>query len=130
MSGALLHARYFHVVYTQREVLLQDALQKTETGVTLRARRWVDYTRKREELPFGASQTPTLLAGGHRFPCTYLCCKGLKHLKVESQVYSAWKASCSSHSGWFTPDALPLTFCLGVSQIISSDLLSSGLEHT
>lgn len=54
MSGALIHARYFHAVYTQREVLLQDALQKTETGVALRARRWVDYMRKREELPFGA----------------------------------------------------------------------------
>lgn len=67
MSGALLHAHYFHVVYTQREVLLQDALQKTETGVALRARRWVDYTQKREELPFGASQTPHCWPGGTVF---------------------------------------------------------------
>lgn len=105
MSGDLLHARYFHVVYTQRKVLLQEALQKTETGVALRARWWEDYTRKGEELPFGTFQIPTLLAEGHHFPCTYLCCKGLKHLKVESQVYLAWKSSCSSHSGWFIPDA-------------------------
>lgn len=46
MSGDLLHARYFHVVYTQRNVLLQDTLQKTQTGSALRARRWEGSTWK------------------------------------------------------------------------------------
>lgn len=91
MSGDLLHARYFHVVYTQRNVLLQDALQRTETGLALRARQWEDYTRKEEELPSGTFQIPASLAEGHHFPQTYSCCKGLKHWKVESQAYVACK---------------------------------------
>lgn len=86
MSGDLLHARYFHVVYTQRKRKLARHCEP------------------------GGGRTPH--GRGRSYPLepwTYLCCKGLKHLRVEAQVYLASKSPCSSYCGWFIPDAWPLS---------------------